>query len=82
MAVADFMSPIGPADQRVLVETNMHPGTPNGSHQVQWRNATSELLAASDYFSGMSLGAPPAPGYGGLLYYMTYNGQAEGINQD
>ena len=80
-----FMSLIGPADQRVLVGTNMHPGTtipqmvnnppPVYTEQVQWRDAaTGELLAASDYFSGMSLGAPPAPGYGGLLYYMTFNG--------
>jgi hypothetical protein len=22
----------------------------------------------------MSVGAPPAPGFGGLLYYMTFNG--------
>lgn len=40
-----------------------------------WRDAaTGKLLAASDYFSGMSAGAPPAPGFGGLLYYMTFNG--------
>lgn len=80
-----FLSLIGPADQRVLVGTNMHPGTtisqmtnnppPAYTEQVQWRDAaTGKLLAASDYFSGMSAGAPPAPGFGGLLYYMTLNG--------
>jgi hypothetical protein len=64
----------------------MHPGTtisqmvnnppPNYTEQVQWRDAaTGKLLAASaTYFSGMSAGAPPAPGFGGLLYYMTFNG--------
>jgi len=80
-----FMSLIGPANHRVLVGTNMHPGTtipqmvysppPAYTEQVVWRDAaTGKLLAASDYFSGMSLGAPPEPGYGGLLYYMTFNG--------
>jgi hypothetical protein len=80
-----FLSLIGPPDHRVLVGTNMHPGTtvtqmghsppPSYTEQVQWRNAaTGKLLAASDYFSGMSAGAPPTPGFGGLLYYMTLNG--------
>ena len=80
-----FLSLIGPANHRVLVGTNMHPGTttsqmtnnphPSYTEQVQWRDAaTGKLLAASDYFSGMSAGAPPAPGFGGLLYYMTFNG--------
>ena len=45
------------------------------TEQVEWRDAaTGKLLAASDYFSGMSTGALPEPGYGGLLYYMTLNG--------
>jgi hypothetical protein len=80
-----FLSLIGPSDQRVLVGTNIHPDTtmselvdtppPTYTEQVQWRDAaTGELLAASDYFSGMSIGSPPAPGFGGLLYYMTFNG--------
>jgi hypothetical protein len=80
-----FLSLIGPANQRVLVGTNMHPGTtisqmtnnppPSYTEQVQWRDAaTGKLLAASDYFSGMSAGALPAPGFGGILYYMTFNG--------
>jgi hypothetical protein len=80
-----FLSLIGPANHRVLIGTNMHPGTtisqmannppPNYTEQVQWRDAaTGKLLTASDYFSGMSAGAPQAPGFGGLLYYMTFNG--------
>jgi len=80
-----FLSLIGPANHRVLVGTNMHPGTtitqmtnnppPSYTEQVQWRDAaTGKLLAASDYFNGMSVGAPPIPGFGGLLYYMTLNG--------
>lgn len=45
------------------------------TEQVEWRDAaTGKLLAASDYFSGMSTGALPEPGYGGLLYYMALNG--------
>jgi hypothetical protein len=80
-----FLSLIGPADQRVLVGSNIHPGTtltqmvntppPSYTEQIQWRDAaTGELLAASDYFSGMSVGAPPSPGFGGLLYFLTFNG--------
>jgi hypothetical protein len=80
-----FLSLIGPADQRVLVGTDMAPNTtisqmannppPNYTERVVWRDAaTGNVLAASDYFSGMSAGAPPAPGFGGLLYYMTFNG--------
>ena len=53
--------------------TNNPP--PAYTEQVQWRDAaTGKLLAASDYFSGMYAGAPPAPGFGGILYYMTFNG--------
>jgi hypothetical protein len=80
-----FLTLIGPADQRVLVGSNIHPGTtipqminnppPTFTEQVQWRDAaTGEILAASDYFSGMSLGAVSSPGFGGLLYYMTFDG--------
>jgi hypothetical protein len=48
---------------------------PAYTEQVVWRDAaTGKLLAASDYFSGMSTGAPPEPDYGGLLYYMTFDG--------
>jgi hypothetical protein len=80
-----FLSLIGPANKRVLVGTDMEPGTnisqmtnnppPSYTERVMWRDAaTGKVLAASDYFSGMSAGAPPAPGFGGLLYYMTFNG--------
>jgi hypothetical protein len=48
---------------------------PACTEQVQWKEAaTSKLLAASNYFSGMSACAPPASGFGGLLYFMTFNG--------
>jgi len=80
-----FLSLIGPADQRVLVGSDMAPNTtisqmvnnppPTYAERVVWRDAaTGEVLAASDYFSGMSAGAPLAPGFGGLLYYMTSDG--------
>ena len=80
-----FLSLIGPADHRVLVGTDMNPKTnisqmvnnppPSYTERVMWRDAaTGKILAASDYFSGMSAGAPLAPGFGGLIYYMTFNG--------
>ena len=48
---------------------------PSYTERVVWRDAASgKVLAASDYFSGMSAGAPLTPGFGGLLYYMTFNG--------
>jgi hypothetical protein len=62
-----FLSLIGPTDQRVLVGTDMAPNTtisqmannppPAYAERVMWRDATTgRLLAASDYFSGMSAG--------------------------
>lgn len=80
-----FLSLIGPPDRRVLIGTNMAPGTnvtqmvnsppPSYTEQVLWRDAaTGKLLASSDYFVGMSTGAPPEPGFGGLLYFMAFDG--------
>jgi len=79
-----FLSLIGPAEQRVLVGSNIHPGTtlsqmistppPSYTEQVQWRDAaTGKLLAASDYFGPMISGFQMWPGYGGLIY--------EGLNE-
>lgn len=69
----------------VLVGTNMKvtnesdieagPKDPTYTEQVMWRDAaTGKLLAASDYFSPMSEGSQPLPGYGGLTYHVLQDG--------
>jgi hypothetical protein len=76
---------IGPAEKRVVVSTNIHPGTtmsdlknsppPNYTEQIQWRDAaTGKLLAASDYHVGVTAAAQPTPGYGGLMYDLAFDG--------
>jgi hypothetical protein len=72
---------IGPADQRVLVGTNIKtnitnpldydagPIGANYKEQMIWREAdTGKLLAASDYFNPMIPLFQMWPGYGGLIY--------------
>jgi hypothetical protein len=76
-----WMILIGPANQRVLVGTNISskvtnpldlqsgPKGVNYKEQIQWRDAAyGKLLAASDFFSPMSAGFEVWPGYGGLIY--------------
>jgi hypothetical protein len=76
-----WMALIGPADQRVLVGTNIltnvtnpldwqsGPVGANYVEQVVWRDAdTGGQHAASDYFSPMSAGFQVWPGYGGIIY--------------
>jgi hypothetical protein len=76
---------IGPADKRVVVASNIYPGTtisnlvksppPNYTEQLQWRDlATGKLLAASDYHVGITAAAQPTPGYGGLMYELSADG--------
>jgi hypothetical protein len=83
-----FLTLIGPADQRVLVATNINPNATQQqleqaasltdytyTEQIVWRDAaTGEILAESDYFPAMSPGILVTPGYGGLIYEMLYNG--------
>ena len=80
-----WWSVIGPVDKRVTLASNMYPNTtmaqmsnnppPSYTEQIQWRDAaTGKLLAASDFFQAMSLGAQPIPGYGGIVYDMIYDG--------
>ena len=72
---------IGPADQRVLVGTNINtnvtnpleynagPIGANYEEQMIWRDAdTGKLLASSDYFSPMIPLFQMWPGYGGIIY--------------
>ena len=77
---------IGPADNRILVGTNISTSEPDPSRlevgpkganyleQIQWQEAsTGKLLAASDFFSPMVVGMEVWAGYGGLIY--------EGLNE-
>jgi hypothetical protein len=80
-----WWSVIGPINNRVVVASNINPNAtasqllnnppPSYTEQIQWRDAaTGKLLAASDFFQGMSLGAQPTPGFGGIIYDMIYDG--------
>jgi hypothetical protein len=80
-----WWSVIGPVNNRVVLASNINPNTtasqllnnppPSYTEQIQWRDAaTGKLLAASDFFQGMSLGALPTPSFGGIIYDMIYDG--------
>jgi hypothetical protein len=82
-----FQPVFGPADQRVLVLTNVKLPvaiepvplalkTSNYSEQVTWRDAaTGRLLAESDFFAPLSLNSLTPPGFGGRVYYPTAEGR-------
>jgi hypothetical protein len=84
-----FTSLIGPPDKRVFVASNTKSsetdptkyvygpsGGWNFTEQYQWRDAnTGKLLAASDYYPPKAAGTPVTPGYGGLIYGLTDNGE-------
>jgi hypothetical protein len=83
-----FLTLIGPADERVLVSTNVNPNITQQqiqqallgegytyTEQMVWRDAdTGETLAESDFFPAMSPGILITPDYGGMIYEMLYNG--------
>lgn len=75
-----FTTLIGPADQRVLVGTNIpvkyFKQLKNySSEQVVWRNAaTGAVLATSSKFPKMTPGVLVTPGYAGLQYFLSYSG--------
>jgi hypothetical protein len=76
-----FLTLIGPADQRVLIGTNI-PVTNfqellqgYSTEQVIWRNAqTGQELASSSLFPAMSQGVLVTPGYAGLQYFLAADG--------
>jgi hypothetical protein len=76
-----FTTLIGPANARVLVGTNIPVKTFQGlknytKEQVVWRSAgTGTELARSDYFDKMVTGILVTPGFGGLMYYLAYDGK-------
>ena len=72
-----FATLLGPADQRVLLGTNIKITNPEQlqgatyTEQFVWRDAlTGEVLARSQYFDAMTQGNLPTPGYGGLVYML------------
>src|SRR6266496_1659561 len=49
--------------------------TGNYKEQVTWRDAaTSRLIAESDFFEGLTVGALITPGFGGRVYFPTAKG--------
>jgi hypothetical protein len=79
-----FFTSYGPANQRVMLSTNMNISNPVDvfgvgqgvyGEQYVWRNAaTGRELARSDYVNAMSQGILPTPGFGGLVYMLQSNG--------
>jgi hypothetical protein len=75
-----FTSLVGPANNRVLIGTNIPVKffkqlKSYNTEQVVWRNAaTGATLATSSVFSKMTPGILVTPGYGGLQYFLTYDG--------
>lgn len=82
-----FQPTLGPKDRRVLMASNMKLNDPgqnvlkavfsnNYTEQVNWRDAaTGRLLASSDFFEPLSIGALITPGYGGRVYFPTVVGK-------
>jgi hypothetical protein len=81
-----FTTLIGPANDRVLIGTNI----PNikafkqlqsyTTEQVIWRNAaTGAVLATSSQFPKMNTGILVTPGYAGLQYFLTADGHIIGL---
>ncbi len=49
--------------------------TGNYKEQMTWRDAaTGRLIAASDFFEGLTPGALYTPGFGGRVYFPTGKG--------
>jgi hypothetical protein len=75
-----FTSLVGPADQRVLIGTNIPVRDfkqlkSYTTEQVVWRDAASgAAIAMSSVYSKMTPGILVTPGYAGLQYYLSYDG--------
>ncbi len=75
-----FTSLVGPANNRVLIGTNIPVKffkrlKSYNTEQAVWRNAaTGATLATASVFSKMTPGILVTPGYGGLQYFLTYDG--------
>jgi len=81
-----FQPLIGPRDKRVMLLSNARKNvekepiklalfTGNYKEQVTWRDAaTGRIIAASDFFDPLSIGALITPGFGGRVYFPTGKG--------
>jgi hypothetical protein len=81
-----FQPLIGPKDKRVMLLSNAKKNvekepiklalfTGNYKEQVTWRDAaTGRIIAASDFFEPLSIGALITPGFGGRVYFPTGKG--------
>ncbi len=81
-----FQPLIGPKDKRVMLLSNARKNvekepiklalfTGNYKEQVTWRDAASgRIIAASDFFEPLSIGALITPGFGGRVYFPTGKG--------
>jgi hypothetical protein len=86
-ATWSWMTLIGPANQRVLVASNIVSSEPdvakwnigpvgaNFKEQLMWRDAsTGKLLAAGEFYGPQVIGMKVWPGYGGLIYEILTDG--------
>ena len=81
-----FQPLIGPKDKRVMLLSNAKKNvekesiklalfTGNYKEQVTWRDAaTGRIIAESDFFEPLSIGALITPGFGGRVYFPTGKG--------
>ncbi len=81
-----FQPLIGAKDKRVLLVSRMKKNvekepllpaliTGNYKEQITWRDAaTGRLIAESDFFEGLTVGALITPGFGGRVYFPTGKG--------
>ena len=81
-----FQPLIGPKDKRVMLLSNARKNvekepiklalfTGNYKEQVTWRDAaTGRIIAQSDFFEPLSVGALITPGFGGRVYFPTGKG--------
>ncbi len=72
-----FATLLGPADQRVLLGSNVKATDRQQlqdvtyTEQFVWRDAlTGDVLARSQYIDAMTQGNLPTPGYGGIVYML------------
>lgn len=81
-----FQPVFGPADQRVLILTNIKltdgetilnaVTDPKYTEQLTWRDAaTGEILAESDFFEPLTANSLTPPGFGGRVYFPTAMGK-------
>jgi hypothetical protein len=79
----EFFALIGPADQRVVVGTDIGDQSPgqNTWDEVVWRDAeTGRELARSGQLAAVNAGTMVQPGYAGRMYYLPADGNIVELN--